>query len=81
MKCSEYGDSESNRVEWKQAHSFFNMENKAWETWPSIMISHLDNYIASILREVGGGGSGLGTHIHLWRIHVDVWQNQYNIVK
>ena len=27
------------------------------------------------------GGSGLGTHVHLWRIHVDVWQNQYNIVK
>ena len=31
----------------------------------------------------GGGrrGSGLGTHVHPWRIHVDVWQNQYNIVK
>ena len=26
-------------------------------------------------------GSGLGTHVHLWRIHVDVWQNQYSIVK
>ena len=29
----------------------------------------------------GGGGSGLGTRVHLWRIHVDVWQNQYNTVK
>ena len=27
------------------------------------------------------GGSGWGTRIHLWQIHVDVWQNQYNIVK
>ena len=27
------------------------------------------------------GGSGWGTHVHLWQIHVDVWQNQYNIVK
>ena len=27
-----------------------------------------------------GGGSGLGTCVHPWRIHVDVWQNQYNIV-
>ena len=27
------------------------------------------------------GGSGLGTHVHLWLIHVNVWQNQYNIVK
>ena len=32
-------------------------------------------------REVGGGGSGWGTHVHPWWIHVDVWQNQYNIVK
>ena len=27
------------------------------------------------------GGSGLGTHIHPWCIHVDVWQNEYSIVK
>ena len=26
-------------------------------------------------------GSGWGTHIYLWWIHVDTWQNQYNIVK
>ena len=32
-------------------------------------------------REVGGGGSGLGTHVHPCRIHVIVRQNQYNIVK
>ena len=31
--------------------------------------------------EGGGGGSGLGTHVHPWWIHVDVWQNQYNIAK
>jgi len=27
------------------------------------------------------GGSGWGTRVYLWRIHFDVWQNQYNIVK
>ena len=27
------------------------------------------------------GGSGLGTRVQLGRIHVDVWQTQYNIVK
>ena len=27
------------------------------------------------------GGSGLGTLVHPWLIHVNVWQNQYNIVK
>ena len=29
----------------------------------------------------GGARSGLGTRVHPWQIHVDVWQNQYNIVK
>ena len=33
-----------------------------------------------------GGGrseedSGWGTHVCLWQIHFDIWQNQYNIVK
>ena len=27
------------------------------------------------------GGSGWETHVHPWWMHVDVWQNQYNIVK
>ena len=27
------------------------------------------------------GGSGWGTRVHLWWMHVDVWQNKYNIVK
>ena len=25
-------------------------------------------------------GSGWGTRVYLWQIHVDIWQNQYNIV-
>ena len=29
----------------------------------------------------GEGGSGWGTRVHPWRIHVDIWQNQYNIIK
>ena len=28
-----------------------------------------------------GGGSGWGTRVYLWQIHVDIWQNKYNIVK
>ena len=27
------------------------------------------------------GGSGWGTHVHPWLIHISVWQNHYNIVK
>ena len=26
-------------------------------------------------------GSGWGTHVNPWLIHVSVWQNHYNIVK
>jgi len=26
-------------------------------------------------------GPGWGTRVYLWQIHVDIWQNQYNIVK
>ena len=26
-------------------------------------------------------GSGWGTHVYLCRIHFDIWQNKYNIVK
>ena len=26
-------------------------------------------------------GSGWGTRVYLWWIRVDIWQNQYNIVK
>ena len=29
----------------------------------------------------GRGGSRVGTYIYPWQIHVDVWQNQYSIVK
>ena len=29
----------------------------------------------------GRKGSCLGTHVHPWWIHVNVWQNQYSIVK
>ena len=29
----------------------------------------------------GRGSSGLGTRVQPWQIHVDVCQNQYNIVK
>ena len=40
---------------------------------------------ASVLQMVWGGrreeGSGWGTHVYLWQIHFDIWQNQYNIVK
>ena len=38
------------------------------------------NILDGMGREVGWG-SCLGTHVHPWWIHVNVWQNQYSIVK
>ena len=32
-------------------------------------------------RGMGEGPSCLGTHVHPWWIHVNVWQNQYSIAK
>ena len=29
----------------------------------------------------GRWGSGWGARVYPWQMHVDVWQNQYNIVK
>ena len=28
-----------------------------------------------------GVGGEVGTRVHPWQVHVDVWQNQYTIVK
>jgi len=45
----------------------------------------LDWYTGMTLRDgIGrevGGGFRMGTRVHPLWIHVDVWQNQYNIVK
>ena len=37
-----------------------------------------EHYLRFLKREEG---SGWGTHIYMWQIHFDIWQNQYNIVK
>ena len=56
----------------------------------SLLLSHIQGYCYYLSKwwprgMVWGGrrkeGSGWGTRIYLWWIHVDIWQNQYNIVK
>ena len=46
---------------------------------------HWDDALGRPRGMVWGGrreeGSGWGTHVYLWRIHFDIWQNQYNIAK
>ena len=55
----------------------FLFENLSW----SLGLGHWDDPEGWYGEGGGRGGSGLGTCVHPWRIHVDVWQNQYNIVK
>ena len=47
----------------------------------SLGLVHWDDPEGWYGEEGGRGDSGLGTRVHFWRIHVDVWENQYNIVK
>ena len=59
-----------------------------WFANPSFTKCCIKNY-GNIIRWPRGmawggtweGGSGWETRVHLWWMHVDVWQNQYNIVK
>ena len=44
------------------------------------LFSHSSKVMLKIL-QAREEGSGWGTRVYLWQIHVDVWQNQYNIVK
>ena len=56
-------------------------------------LTHIQDYKSTFKKAVydiihvsiwGGrweGGSGWGTRVHPWRIHVDIWQNQYSIAK
>ena len=46
----------------------------------SLGLVHWDDPEGWYREGVGRGGSGLGTRVHPWRIHDDVWQNQYNII-
>ena len=44
-------------------------------------LAHWDDPEGWHEKGVGEGGSGWGTHVYPWQIHVDVQQNQYNILK
>ena len=52
------------------------MRSQASEIWKKIGQSR--GMVQGGRREEG---SGWGTRVYLWQIHVDIWQNQYNIVK
>ena len=43
-------------------------------------LGHWDDQWDEVEREVREGFR-IGKHVHPWQIQVNVWQNQYNIVK
>ena len=45
-----------------------------------VVVSHTQTSI-TIKTETKTQTTGWGTRVYLWRIHFDIWQNQYNIVK
>ena len=57
-----------------------------WNEWPvQVRCTILDawGWCTGTTQRDGMGreeGSGWGTHVYLWWIHFDIWQNQYNIV-
>ena len=65
----------------------WNMYNIIWNEPPvQVRCTILDawGWCTGMTQRDGMGkeeGSGWGTHVYLWRIHFDIWQNQYNIVK
>ena len=69
--------------------SVLNIHWKDWRwSWNSNTLATWCEELAHLGRPrtmVWGGrreeGSRWGTHVYLWRIHFDIWQNQYNIVK
>ena len=65
-------------IHWKDWH--WNWNSNTLATWCEEL-----THLGRPRRMVWGGrreeGSGWGTHVYLWWIHFDIWQNQYNIVK
>ena len=51
-------------------------------SFEGLMLKLKLQYFGHLMRRANSfEGSGWGTHVYLWWIHVDIWQNQYNIVK
>ena len=69
----------------KTGYIYQKIKSTVWILLPGsypIIYEHKHNDLnRKMVREGGGREIQNGEHVYTWRIHVDVWQNQYNIVK
>ena len=56
-------------------------EKYLWRDWIHNSLCMKHNTIYAVWGGRREEGSGWGTRVYLWQIHVDIWQNQYNIEK
>jgi len=81
MKLEPIMQSEVSQKE-KHQYSILNLNQSRFDAWYRMLGAGAMGWPRGMVW--GGrweGGSGWGTSVYLWRIYVDVWQNQYNILK
>ena len=67
---------------WNMYNIYETNRQSRFDVWYWMLVAGALRWPRGMVR--GGrreGSSGWGTCVYLWRIHVDVWQNQYNTVK
>ena len=81
------GEGEGGMI-WESGIETFIISYMKWIVSPGSMhdtgclgLVHWDDPGGMVRGGKSEGGSGWGTCVYLWQIHVDVWQNQYNTVK
>ena len=71
----------------KDLHDSDNYDGVITHLEPDILECEVKWALGSITMNKDSGGNGIPvelfqiTHVYLWQIHFDIWQNQYNIVK
>ena len=73
-------DEEHEPWSWANCSFECSCASNQWPFW-QVKFSCNDSCLTIVVWGRWEEGSGWGTHVHPWWIHVDVWQNQYNIVK
>ena len=76
---SPWGHKELDKIERQNMNEILHRFIEYQSTW--VGAANLNQATKSGNMTSESKASCMGTRVHPWRIHVDVWQNQYNIVK